>query len=104
QSGDPYETRPVNVLQRLRHAVGRVLGRSSTTDSARRYWKRKVAEESGRGRKRDTAPSGRDEASRESARKYWQREVADERIRRGTPDPPTEPRDPNGAALRTPGG
>jgi len=79
----------MNVLHQLRHAVGRVLGRGpSTTESARRYWKRKAAEESGRGRERDTAPSGSDKASRESARKYWQREVADERIRRGTPDPP----------------
>ncbi|MDA0270770.1 MAG: hypothetical protein O2919_07035, partial [Chloroflexi bacterium] len=59
-------------------------------DSARNYWKRKVAEEEVQAPEK--APHSKaDVAAQKSADQYWEREVADEQTRRGTPEPQDKP-------------
>ena len=82
--------------QLLRRLVQRVTGRGQTAaeradseakSSARKYWRRRVAEEQRRDDPKER-PTREDAEAQKSAKKYWEREVADEQERRGTPDPP----------------
>ncbi len=89
---------PLRALsQWLPGLVRRLTGRGQTSaeraeseakSSARKYWRRRVAEEQRRDDPAKGRPSREDAEAQKSARKYWEREVADEQERRGTPDPP----------------
>jgi hypothetical protein len=59
-------------------------------ESARKYWKRKVAEEEAQPPEK-TPHSKMDAAAQKSADQYWEREVADEQTRRGTPERQDKP-------------
>lgn len=84
------------LVRQVRRLVQRLTGRGLTAaeraeseakSSARKYWRRRVAE----GQRRDDPderPTREDAEAQKSAKKYWEREVADEQERRGTPDPP----------------
>ena len=84
------------LLRQLARLVRQVTGRGQTPaeradseakSSARKYWQRRVAEETRQDAPRERA-SREEAAAQKSATEYWEREVADEQERRGTPDPP----------------
>jgi hypothetical protein len=61
---------------------------SDAQEAARKYWKRKVAEEGAD--LKSSPPSKAETAAEKSAREYWKREVAEEKVRRGTGETPPE--------------